>query len=561
MKSGFWLLSSVCALSIACSRGSGKNEDDTEDGGRGNAGGITSTGGTAPVGGSETTAGSASGGGGTAAAGTSSGGEASGPILPNDTASGVFVHLFEWRWADVALECERFLGPKGFTAVQVSPPNEHAKLAAYAYPWWQRYQPVSYKLESRSGTRAEFVDMVQRCRAAGVGIYVDAVLNHMTAQVSGIGSAGTQFTKYEYPELYTKTDFHPTCAIQDDDYAFSAEHVQQCELLSLADLDTAAAGVQGKLAAYLSELLALGVRGFRIDAAKHMAPADIRAFLAQVKPREGEKPYYFLEVIDYGGEAVHATDYLDVGGDAELDVTEFKYKGVGDAFLGRASKNLSSLKALSEQTWQLLPTDRAVAFIDNHDTQRADADYYQDGPAHELATVFMLAWPYGYPSLMSSYAFDRTQPAQRDVGPPSDGANTTRPVYETSSAEPACTPGPYTAASKGWVCEHRSPLVAGMVGFRKATVGAPVANVWDNGANQLAFSRGDKGFVVINHEATALSQKLATGLPVGTYCDVLRGELSGSACSGPTIEVDAAGNAELEVPAESALAMHVGQKL
>lgn len=29
------------------------------------------------------------------------------------------VHLFEWRWEDVALECERFLGPNGFGGVQV----------------------------------------------------------------------------------------------------------------------------------------------------------------------------------------------------------------------------------------------------------------------------------------------------------------------------------------------------------------------------------------------------------------------------------------------------------
>ena len=46
--------------------------------------------------------------------------------------------------------------------------------------WWVRYQPVSYLLESRSGSRSEFIDMVDRCRASGVNIYVDAVINHMT---------------------------------------------------------------------------------------------------------------------------------------------------------------------------------------------------------------------------------------------------------------------------------------------------------------------------------------------------------------------------------------------
>lgn len=36
------------------------------------------------------------------------------------------VHLFEWKWLDIARECEKFLGPKGFGGVQVSPVNENA---------------------------------------------------------------------------------------------------------------------------------------------------------------------------------------------------------------------------------------------------------------------------------------------------------------------------------------------------------------------------------------------------------------------------------------------------
>jgi alpha-amylase len=30
------------------------------------------------------------------------------------------VHLFEWKFSDIADECERFLAPKGFAGVQVS---------------------------------------------------------------------------------------------------------------------------------------------------------------------------------------------------------------------------------------------------------------------------------------------------------------------------------------------------------------------------------------------------------------------------------------------------------
>ncbi|GFR70091.1 alpha-amylase [Elysia marginata] len=32
----------------------------------------------------------------------------------------VIVHLFEWTWPDVAAECERYLGPKGFCGAQVN---------------------------------------------------------------------------------------------------------------------------------------------------------------------------------------------------------------------------------------------------------------------------------------------------------------------------------------------------------------------------------------------------------------------------------------------------------
>ncbi|MFP3373337.1 alpha-amylase, partial [Pseudomonas sp. SIMBA_068] len=102
-----------------------------------------------------------------------------GLLLPNLAAAAptTFVHLLEWSWPDVAQECEQFLGPKGYAAVQVSPPNEHIT----GNQWWTRYQPVSYQLQSRGGNRTQFVDMVNRCKSAGVDIYVDTLINHMAA--------------------------------------------------------------------------------------------------------------------------------------------------------------------------------------------------------------------------------------------------------------------------------------------------------------------------------------------------------------------------------------------
>jgi alpha-amylase len=483
------------------------------------------------------------------------------PILPAPAPGAAFVHLFEWRWTDVARECETYLGPNGFAAVQVSPPSEHAVLAGY--PWWQRYQTVGYALdESRSGTGAEFRDMVRRCAAAGVAIYVDAVINHMTAQASGVGSDGTHFTKYDYPNLYGPTDFHmPPCAIADSDYVDAPDRVRRCELDGLADLDTSADHVREAIAGYLSSLVELGVRGFRVDAAKHIDPADLDAILRLVSARVGAAaaPLYYFEVIDYGGEAIHASDYLTTGQGAAqaVDLIEFKYTTLADTFLGAQGQSLASLRTLGDASSTFLPSARAVVFVNNHDTQRATSLFYQDAPNYDLATVFMLAWPYGYPSILSSYAFDRSTQAGIDQGPPSDATGHTLPAYAPGAAAPTCVTDP-TATTGGWLCEHRRPFVARMLAFRKLAAGADVTNWWDDGGDEIAFGRGtsgaDVGFVAINLNATTLHRTFTTNLPAGAYCDLYQGAPTATGCSGVTVTV-AGGSADLTVAAGNAVVL------
>ena len=468
-------------------------------------------------------------------------------------AGDVFVQLFEWRWTDIAGECETVLGPAGYDAVHVSPPQEHIAGGA----WWTRYQPVSYSIErSRSGTGAEFEAMVRRCRAAGVGIYVDAVINHMTG-TSGTGSNGTVFTKYNYPGLYTASDFHPACAVSNYQ---DAANVQDCELLGLADLRTGSPTVRQKIAAYLTGLARLGVAGFRIDAAKHIQPVQLDSILGEVNrtlAAEGlPLPYVFGEVIDYGGEAVRGRDYFGLGysSGGAADVTEFRYRGIGDKFLNLGSQRVADLnpngpagRQFSATAWGMIPSDKAVVFVENHDTQRGDGISYREGALYRLANVFMLAHPYGYPVVMSSFAFDRSTPAGRDAGPPADGAGNPLPVRCAARLE---------AATRGeWVCEHRDPMIRRMVAFRSAVAGTGINDWWDNGGNAIAFSRGDRGFVAINRESTAVSASIPTGLPAGTYCDVLSGGRAGAGCAGTTVVVGADRTVQLRLEPNTAIAV------
>lgn len=98
-------------------------------------------------------------------------------------------------------------------------------------------------------------------------------------------------------------------------------------------------------------------------------------------------------------------------------------------------------------------------FIDNHDNQRhggADILTHKNPRPYKMATAFELAWPYGYPRMMSSFSFD-----DPDKGPPSDAnENILGPEFNPDGT---CT--------NGWVCEHRWRQMYNMVAFRNAVDG------------------------------------------------------------------------------------------
>ena len=454
-------------------------------------------------------------------------------------AGDVFVQLFEWPWPDVAAECENVLGPAGVHAVQISPPEEHSIVPSH--DWSERYQPVSYSvMRSRSGTGPEFTDMVNRCNAVGVGIIVDAVINHMTNFPSpGVGSNGTHYSKYDYPGLYAQSDFHTPCAVTNYQ---DAANVQDCELLSLPDLNTGLASVRQKIADYLLDLARARVAGFRIDAAKHIQQVELDDILKRVNTTRaaegGPLPYFFLEVIGGSGEALSPHDYFGEGysSGGAADITEFTFTGVGNKFRNVNGEHISQLSQFSAATWVLIPSDKAVVFLENHDTQHNCGLGYRDGNVFRLANVWMLAQPYGYPSVLSSYVFNC--PSENSLGPPSDANGWTLPVTCASSLE--------TATAGQWVCEHRDPSILKMVSFRHVVAGADINHWWDNGANAIAFSRGDKGFVAINNETTALDTTIVTGMAAGTYVDLI---------AGTSVQIDSGKAVHLTLAARSAIAI------
>eukprot|EP00927_Polykrikos_kofoidii_P008767 TRINITY_DN1365_c0_g1_i4.p1 TRINITY_DN1365_c0_g1~~TRINITY_DN1365_c0_g1_i4.p1 ORF type:complete len:418 (-),score=45.45 TRINITY_DN1365_c0_g1_i4:37-1173(-) len=371
--------------------------------------------------------------------------------------------------------------------------------------------------------------MVRRCKSVGVGIYADAVINHIAAS-SGTSISGKSYGNRATP-IYSQNDMHHNdgdtgnnCQITN--YA-DQHNVQYCDLSGLPDLCTGCEYVQKTVSDYVNNMAEIGISGFRIDAAKHQDPGE----LGQLLSRVNSSVWKFGEVISGEGEAVSPSMYESI-----MDVTEFNYpRELSEKF---ANGKLRDLNGFGE-SWGLMSSDKAVVFIDNHDTQRGEAKLtYKSGDSYQLANIFMLAHPYGYPKVMSSYYFD-----SHDQGPPGQSVHGGDVLN--------CFTG------KQWVCEHRWMPIANMVGWRLSAGTDGITSFQAPADDTIAFCRGNSACVALNRQSETWSGTLKLTMPAGKYCDVFQSD-DASAC--PTVTVNDDGSVSLQVQPYKAVAFHVGKK-
>lgn len=474
---------------------------------------------------------------------------------------GISVQMFHWKWKDIAKECTNWLGPQGYGAVQISPPTA----AMNGVNWYDIYQPVDYtSFVSKMGNATEFQSMITACHNAGVRVYVDVVANHLSA-ANGTATNGATFsaTTLTYPR-FSASDFHANCAIQDADYGTPGNRnsITSCRLVGLPDLNTGSAYVQTQIKNYLTSLINMGVDGFRFDAAKHIAQADLQAIYNGVSHTSlaGESLWVTQEIIPDGN--VDRNSYLTIG-----TVNEFKFAYAMKAmFRNENGNSISQIRAIMGTpgnwggTWGFLNSSNATAFVNNWDTERSGdsmnvANKTGSVPndtigskRYDLANILMLAWPYGDVQLHSGFNF-------------------------TNKDADAPTASPFDASGNpkinvDWDFVHRWSDISNMVAFRNVTNGQGVDNFTTGTANQIAFNRGAKGFVAINNEYSAWNATLQTLLPAGTYCNVVRGVLNAARtdCTGEKITVAANGTVSLNIPANGgslvpAVALHINQKV
>jgi len=324
----------------------------------------------------------------------------------------VGVQLLEWRWEDVASECEMHLRSSGVDFVQVTPVTEHI----LGDSWAIRYQPVSYRLETRSGTRDEFVDMVARCRAVGIHVMVDVILNHMaspyvltpksergkycgqqeeshnSSTLPCIGWNGTVFANRQFlhgrerVDLFQRKDFHHypgsdkvNCGIPPWN-----NNLHTCDLNGLPDLDTESVKVQKMQNYFLTELFEIGVTMLRLDAASFIYPQSIGHILQPIPwdyivqemypdqlysgDKTAEWAYTVGQVTDFSTGVWLTQTLLDKGFDSDSGGHwEDRSGAFKDWFrLGNWPSNDCGYKECRPP----VRADKGLVFLDNHDVQR-----------------------------------------------------------------------------------------------------------------------------------------------------------------------------------------------
>jgi len=107
-------------------------------------------------------------------------------------------------------------------------------------------------------------------------------------------------------------------------------------------------------------------------------------------------------------------------------------------------------------------------------------------------------------------------------------------------------------------CQHRWPAIAGMVGFRNNVAGALLTGWVSPSSQQIAFARSKLGFVAINNADSAWSTTFKTGLPAGTYCNVIDGSSQSGICTGSAFKVGGDGKVTVAIGPRQAIALHTG---
>ena len=427
---------------------------------------------------------------------------------PEATNEETILHAWSWNFPTIADNMKK-IADAGFTMVQTSPvqncyaPEGSGKKIfddnVTEGNWYYYYQPTDWKIGNNIlGSKEQMQQMMDSAAKYNIKIIVDVLPNHTAFDVDAVAD--------EFYEAVGGRDkmFHSNGLQPVEDY----NDRLQCTLWAsgaLPDVNTENPAFQKYYMQFVNELLSMGVKGFRYDTAKH-----IGVHSDPVDTASGVKENDFWDVAtgrkSVGGVKLAVPyDSLFVYGEVLQDrnVPEAEYAeyfgqtASGYGHILREALEKGSVNGLDLINWHHTSApEYLTTWVESHDTYaNAHESAHLTDDQIRTGWVFLTARQNGTPLFFS-----------RPMG-------SSRQAYW----------GDNVLGARG-NDEFFHPEVVAVNKFRTAMAGQKEdVQVSPNG-EVLLVNRGKKGAAVVNISNIANSVNLPTGLPDGSYKDVVYGK-------------------------------------
>ncbi len=329
------------------------------------------------------------------------------------------------------------LAAQGITAVWLPPAYKGAGGAEeVGYAVYDTYDLGEFDqkgtVATKYGTRQEYLDAIAALHAAGIKVYPDIVLNHrigadgteqVTAEESDAKDRNREVTGEETITAYTRFDFpgrggkysdfrwnwHHFDGVDWDDarkrgaiYQFAGKAWDSgvdtengnYDYLMGADLDMGNPEVVAELDRWGSWYLGTtGADGFRLDAVKHIRSDFFTHWLGRLRGESG-KPLFAVGEY-WKNDLATLRSYLDACGDCMSLFDVPLHFNLYNASHGGGGYDM---RTILDGTLLAARPERAVTFVDNHDTQPGQAlESWVDGWFKPIAYALILLWGEGLP--------------------------------------------------------------------------------------------------------------------------------------------------------------------
>ena len=170
----------------------------------------------------------------------------------------IILHCFQWKIKDI-IENLNIIKDQNFNVIQISPINEIKE----GTEWWNYYQPLSFTIGNKSGTKEDLIDLCSEANKIGIKIIVDVVLRHCATDDGQLIPSETVDEKLKNnPNFWTNSE-------NIIDYN-DRKQVISCAC-GMPMLDYNNEELQDIYIKFLQELKDSGISGFRVDQGKHFS--------------------------------------------------------------------------------------------------------------------------------------------------------------------------------------------------------------------------------------------------------------------------------------------------